>query len=332
MRAMLVTTDRALCWSEVSDPQPKPDEVLVEVYAAAVNRADLLQRAGKYAPPLGAPEWMGLEIAGVVVHVGAGASPRPGRRCWRVGDRVCALLPGGGYAEVVAVRSELLLPVPEGLSLAEAASLPEVFATAWLNLVMEAGLRVGETVLIHAGASGVGVAAIQIAKLLEARVLTTVSCAAKAEAVRGLGADIVVDRKTGDLGAAMDACLAEGRPVAVALDCVGGAGLGEHLPRMAEGGRWVLIATLGGERSEIPLRALLKRGLRLIGSTLRNRPLAVKAQVIEDLRSMVWPALATGRIRPVVHARLPIAQAEAAHAILERGENIGKVVLDIRPC
>jgi NADPH2:quinone reductase len=332
VRAMLVETDRSLRWSEVPDPAPRPDEVLVAVHAAAVNRADLLQRAGKYPPPPGAPAWMGLELAGTVARVGPDAPSGPGGRHWQVGDRVCALLPGGGYAEMVAARPELLLPVPDGMSMADAASLPEVFATVYLDLVLEAGLRAGETVLIHAGASGVGVAAIQLAKLLDARVVTTVSGAAKAAAVRRLGADIVVDRTTGDLGATMDACLVEGRPVAVALDCVGGVGLGENLARMAEGGRWVLIATLGGERSEIPLRALLKRGLRLIGSTLRSRPLAMKAQVIDGLHRLVWPAIAAGRVRPVVHARLPMAQAAAAHAILERGENIGKVVLDVRPC
>jgi NADPH2:quinone reductase len=331
MHAMLVENDGALRWSEVPDPQPRPDEVLVTVHAAAVNRADLLQRAGKYPPPPGAPAWMGLEAAGIVSWVGTEAASGPGGRRWQVGDRVCALLPGGGYAEQVAARPELLLPIPAGLSMAEAASLPEVFATAWLDLVIEAGLQAGETVLIHAGASGVGVAAIQLAKLLGARVLTTTSGPVKAEAVRRLGADLVVDRHSGDLGAAMDACAAAGHPVAVALDCAGGTDLGAHLARMAEGGRWVLIATLAGESSTIPLRALLKRGLRLIGSTLRSRPLAMKAQVIAGLHQTVWPAIAAGRVRPVVHAVLPMAEAAAAHAILERGENIGKVVLGVRP-
>jgi len=231
----------------------------------------------------------------------------------------------------VAARPELLLPIPASLTMTEAASLPEVFATVYLDLVLEAGLEAGETVLIHAGASGVGVAAIQLARLLGARVLTTVSSPAKAEAVRRLGAELVVDRRSGDLGAAMDACAAEGRPVAVTLDCVGGADLGAHLARMADGGRWVLIATLAGERSEIPLRALLKRGLRLIGSTLRNRPLAMKARVIDGLHTTVWPALAAGTVRPVIHAVLPMAEAASAHAILERGENIGKVVLTLPP-
>jgi len=214
--------------------------------------------------------------------------------------------------------------------MSEAASLPEVFATAYLDLVVEAGLQPGETVLIQAGASGVGIAAIQLAKLLGARVLTTVSGPAKAQAVRQLGADLVVDRRCEDLGAAMDACAGEGRPVAVALDCVGGADLGPHLARMADGGRWILIATLGGERSEIPLRAVLKRGLRLIGSTLRSRPLGMKKRVIDGLHDLVWPAIADGRVKPVVHRTLPILRVDEAHRFLERNENIGKVVLDVR--
>ncbi|MCK6488946.1 MAG: NAD(P)H-quinone oxidoreductase [Planctomycetes bacterium] len=328
---MLADDAGNLSWSAVPDPQPRRDEVLVTVHAAAVNRADLLQRVGKYPPPPGAPAWMGLEAAGIVAGVGPDAAPGPGGRPWQVGDRVCALLPGGGYAEAVAARPELLLPVPAALSMAEAASLPEVFATAYLDLVLEAGLQAGDTVLIQAGASGVGVAAIQLAKLLGAHVLTTVSGPAKAAAVRRLGADEVVDRRSGDLGAAMDACAAAGRPVAIALDCVGGTDLGPHLARMADGGRWVLIATLGGETAEIPLRVVLKRGLRLIGSTLRSRPLAMKACVIAGVHQTVWPALAAGTVRPVVHAVLPMAEAAAAHAILERGENIGKVALTVLP-
>lgn len=331
MHAMLADSDGTLRWSAVPDPQPRPDEVLVTVHAAAVNRADLLQRAGKYPPPPGAPPWMGLEAAGTVAWIGAEAAPGPGGRRWQVGDRVCALLPGGGYAEQVAARPELLLPIPTGLTMAEAASLPEVFATAYLDLVVEARVQAGETVLIQAGASGVGVAAIQLSRLLGARVLTTVSGPTKAEAVRRLGAELVVDRRTGDLGAAMDACAAEGRAVGVALDCAGGSDLGAHLARMADGGRWVLIATLAGEHSEIPLRALLKRGIRLIGSTLRSRPLAMKARVIDGLHATVWPALATGAVRPVIHAVVPMTDASAAHAILERNENIGKVVLTVRP-
>lgn len=324
MHAIVIAPDRSLHWTEVPDPAPAPEEVLVEIQATAVNRADLLQRAGKYPPPPGAPEWMGLEMAGVVLQVGPAAGDR-----WRPGDRVCGLLGGGGYAERVAVRPELLLPVPSGMTVAQAASLPEVFATVYLNLVIEAGLAAGETVLVQAGASGVGIAAIQLAKLLGARVITTVGSLGKAEAIRPLGADLIVDRTVTDLGAVLAACEAEGRPVNVVLDCVGGTDLGRHFGKLARGGRWVLIATLGGELTEIDLRLVLTRGLRLIGSTLRSRPAATKARVIAGLAERVWPAFADGRMRPVIHRVLPIEQAEEAHAILERRENIGKVVLEV---
>jgi len=323
MNAIVIAADRSLHWTAVPDPVPAADEVLVDIHATAVNRADLLQRAGKYPPPPGAPEWMGLEMAGVVAHVGPAAGSR-----WRPGDRVCGLLGGGGYAERVAVRPELLLPVPAGMTMAQAASLPEVFATVYLNLVLEAGLAAGETVLIQAGASGIGIAGIQFAKFLGARVITTVGSPDKAQAIRPLGPDVVVDRTTTDLGAVLDACEAEGRPVNVVLDCVGGPDLGRHFGKLARGGRWVLIATLGGETTQIDLRLVLTRGLRLIGSTLRSRPVATKARVIAGLAERVWPAFADGRMRPVIHRVLPIQQAEDAHAILERRENIGKVVLE----
>ena len=319
MYAMKITASGTLRWSKVPDPEPRPGEILLEIHAAALNRADLLQRAGKYPPPPGWPEWPGLEAAGIVLNA------PPGSR-WRSGDRVCTLLGGGGYAERVAVPSELVLPVPEGLTLVEAASLPEAFATSYLNLVMEAGLKAGETAFITAGASGLGVAAVQMAKNLGAKVITTVGSAAKAQLVRSLGADVVINRKTDDPGRAF----AE-NPVDVVLDCVGGAGLGAHIEKLAPGGRWILIATLGGEHAEIALRPILKRGLRLIGSTLRSRPPAVKGRIMAKLEEAVWPGLAAGRLRPVVCATFPVREAGRAHAMLERGVNIGKVVLTLRP-
>lgn len=320
MRAITVGTDSSLSWSEVPEPHPAPGEALVAIHATAVNRADLLQRRGKYPPPPGAPEWMGLEAAGVVLE-GAGDH--------RPGDPVCALLAGGGYAERVAVPADLLLPVPAGLGMEEAASLPEAFATTYLDLVLEAGLGAGETVFVQAGASGVGVAAIQIARSRGARVITMVGTEAKAEVVRALGADLVVLRGDQDLGSVFAACAAEGRPVDVVLDCVGGPDLGPHLAQLAPGGRWVLIALLGGSRTELDLRPLLARGVRLIGSTLRSRPLAVKARILRGLREEIWPEIAAGRIRPVIDRVLPIEEAEAAHAVLERRENVGKVVLRV---
>ena len=318
MYAITVDETRAMHWTEVPDPVPKSDEILLEIHAAALNRADLLQRAGKYPPPPGWPDWMGLEAAGIVLSAPAGSR-------WKRGDRVCALLGGGGYAEKIAVPEKMVLPVPRGLSLIEASSLPEVFATAYLNLVFEAGLQAGETAFIQAGASGLGIAAIQTAKVLGATVVTTVGSERKAEAVRALGADIVVNRKTDDLGKVLDE-----HPVDVVLDCVGGTGLGKHLEKLAPGGRWILISTLGGEYAEIALRPILKRGLRLIGSTLRSRTTEKKGEILAGLEKQIWPAMEAKTIRPVIFKTFPIREAERAHAVLERGENIGKVVLSIR--
>lgn len=320
MKVIKVGTSRELLWTEVPDPVMHETEVLVEIHAAALNRADLLQRAGKYPPPPGAPEWMGLEIAGVVVSVGAKAGNR-----WKPGDRVCALLGGGGYAERVVLQPDMLLPVPGNLSLVEAASLPEAFATAYLNLCIEGGMRAGETVLVQAGASGLGIAAIQLAKAFGAKVITTVGTPEKAAAVRRLGADVVVERGRDDLAAVLDA-----HPADIALDCVGGESLARCIEKLAPGGRWILIATLGGEFAEIPLRPILKRGIRLIGSTLRSRQPAMKARILHELEERVWPKFASGEIRPVIHAVFPIQCAEEAHAVLERSENIGKVVLEVR--
>ena len=320
MHAITVDEKRSMHWTEVPDPVPKHDEILLEIHAAALNRADLLQRAGKYPPPPGWPEWMGLEAAGVVLSAPAGSR-------WKAGDRVCALLGGGGYAEKIAVPEKMVLPVPKGLSMTEAATLPEVFATAYLNLAMEAGLKAGETAFIQAGASGLGIAAIQIAKIFGAKVVTTVGSEKKAELVRALGADVVVNRKTDDLGRILDE-----NPVDVALDCVGGEGLGKHIEKMASGGRWILIATLGGEHAQIALRPILKRGLRLIGSTLRSRTTEKKGEILAGLETHIWPALESGRIRPVIDRIFPVWEAEKAHAVLERGENAGKVVLKIRDC
>ncbi len=317
MHAVLIADDRSLVWREVPDPRPQAGEVVIDVHAAALNRADLLQRAGNYPPPPGWPEWMGLEVAGVVSHAPAG-----GR--WRVGDEVCALLGGGGYAERVAVPADLVLPVPAGLSLVEAAALPEVYATAYLNLCLEGGLKAGDTVFIQAGASGLGTAAIQLVKTLGGTVLTTVGSAEKAALVRRLGADIVVNHRTDDLGAA----LAE-HPVDIALDCVGGPEVGRHLEKMARGGRWIMIATLGGNLTEIDLGKFFRLGVRLIGSTLRSRSSEVKAEILAGLERLLWPAFAAGTIRPVIHQTLPITQAEAAHAILQNRENLGKVVLTV---
>ncbi len=317
MKAILTDERQNLHWTEVPDPDPKGNEVLIRVYAAALNRADLLQRAGKYPPPPGWPEWMGLEVAGVVLRAPAGSR-------WKPGDKVCALLGGGGYAEKIAVPQDMVLPVPRGLSMEEAAALPEVFATSWLNLRYEADLKPGETVFVQAGASGLGIAAIQTARHMGATVVTSVGADDKAEFVRRLGADDAVNRR-----AENPAVLFERHSVNVALDCVGGAVLGENIGKLAVGGRWILISTLGGETAEIPLRPILKRAIMLKGSTLRSRSNEMKARILADLERELWPAIEAGTIRSVIHTVLPVERAEEAHAILQSGRNTGKVVLTV---
>lgn len=318
MHAILVDERQALSWSEVPEPTPKAGEILVEIHATALNRADLMQRAGNYPPPPGCPEWMGLEMAGVVLEAPAGCR-------WKTGDKICALLGGGGYAERVAVPAGMALPVPEGLSMVEAAALPEAFATSYLNLCMEGGMKAGDTVLIQAGASGLGMAAIQLVKALGGTVMTTVSTEEKAAFVRTLGADVVINRTIDDLGAAMDE-----HPVDIALDCISGPGLGPCIEKMAIGGRWIVISTLGGAMTEINMNTFFRRGFKLIGSTLRSRAPEVKAEILAGLEQTLWPALSSGTVKPVIYKTLPITQAEEAHAILERRENIGKVVLTVK--
>ena len=318
MHAVLVDNEQKLRWSEVPDPVLKDGEILVDVHAAALNRADLLQRAGNYPPPPGWPTWMGLEVAGVVLEA-------PAECRWNPGDEVCALLGGGGYAQRVAVPAEMIVPIPKGLSMVQAVTIPEAFATSYLNLCIEAGMKAGEMVLIQAGASGLGIAAIQLVKALGGKVMTTVSTDEKAEFVRSLGADIVVNRTVDDLAAVMNQ-----HPVDVALDCVSGPGLGACIEKMAIGGRWIVIATLGGAMTEINMDTFFRRGLKLIGSTLRSRPPEMKAEILTALENTLWQSLASGTIKPVIYKTLPITQAEEAHAILQRRENIGKVVLTVK--
>lgn len=317
MHVILVKADKSLDWCEVPDPVAKASEILVAVRAAALNRADLLQREGQYPPPPGWPQWMGLEVAGMVLQ-----APPGGR--WKVGDRVCALLGGGGYAEKVAVPTDMALPVPAGLSMVEAAAIPEAFATSYLNLCLEGGMKAGETVFIQAGASGLGMAAIQLAKLHGAKVVTTVGSEQKAQFVCELGADVVINRKKENVAAVM-----KQHPVDVAMDCVAGKNLGPCLETMARGGRWIVIATLGGAMSQLDMTDFFKRGVRLIGSTLRSRTSEVKAEILAGLERELWPALSSGKIKVLIHKTLPITEAEAAHAILERQENLGKVVLTV---
>lgn len=318
MRVIQVAQDRSLQWVEAPDPVAKTDEVLIDVHAAALNRADLLQRAGSYPPPPGWPEWMGLEVAGVVVQ-----APSGGR--WRIGDRVCALLGGGGYAQKVAVPANMVLPVPEGLSMVEASTIPEAFATSYLNLSLEGELKRGETVFIQAGASGLGVAAIQLAKTLGAKVVTTIGSDDKAELVAKLGADVIINRKKEDVTAVL-----REHPPDVAMDCVAGPELGRCLETAANGCRWIVIATLGGSDTIVNMNSFFRRGIRLIGSTLRSRSVETKARILAGLEEQLWQALSARHIQLIIHKTLPIEQAQQAHAILEHNENLGKVVLTVQ--
>ena len=318
MYAILVDDDKHLVWSEVPTPTPEADEVLIDIHAAALNRADLLQREGKYPPPPGWPEWMGLEVSGVIA-----VADEAGR--WEVGDKVCALLGGGGYAEHVVVPADMVLPIPEGLSFVEAAAIPEVFTTAYLNLCLEGGMKAGDTVFIQAGASGLGMAAIQIAKTIGAKVVTTFGSDEKAVFVKSLGADVIINHRKEDVAAVLSK-----HPVDVAMDCVAGPNLGKCLATLARGGRWVIIATLGGPVSEINVNDFFRRGVKLIGSTLRSRRSEMKADILAKLEAEFWPSLASGKMKVVIHQTLPITSAEAAHAVLQNRENIGKVVMTVK--
>lgn len=323
MKAMLVDQDKNLVWSDVADPVIKADEVLVKIRAAALNRADLLQRQGKYPSPAGCPEWMGLEIAGEIVEIGNEVTD------WKIGDKVCALLGGGGYAEYVAVKYDMLMPVPQGLSMEEAAALPEAYATSYLNLFVEGHLEEGQTAFIPAGASGLASVAIPMAKAFGARVITSVLSDEIAEKIKPLGADVIINSTTQDVAEILKQEEANGTPVNVSMDCLCGETLGKSLPFMARGGYWIVISTLAGIETNIQLRPLLTKGLHLVGSMLRNRTPEFKAYILSELVKNVWPKIECGAIKPSIYKVLPMEQAEEAHAILERSENIGKVVLTI---
>ena len=323
MKAILVDENKNLVWSDVADPMIKDDEVLVKIHAAALNRADLLQRQGKYPSPAGCPEWMGLEIAGVIVSVGRAVVD------WKIGDRVCALLGGGGYAEYVAVKYDMLMPVPKGLSIIEAAALPEAYATSYLNLFIEGHLKEGQTAFIPAGASGLASVAIPMAKAFGARVITSVLSDEIAEKIKPLGADVIINSGKQCVEEVLKAEEENGTPVNVSMDCLSGETLGKSLPYMARGGYWIVISTLAGIETNVQLRPLLTKGLHLVGSMLRNRTPEFKAYILSELVRNVWPRIEDGTIKPSIYKVFPIAEAEAAHAILERGENVGKVVLSV---
>ncbi len=326
MKAMLVDESKNLVWSEVEDPQIKPEEVLVKIHAAALNRADLLQRQGTYPSPAGCPEWMGLEIAGEIIEIGSEAASKSE---WKIGDKVCALLGGGGYAQYVAVKYDMLMPVPKGLSMVEASALPEAYATSYLNLFIEGHLEAGQTAFIPAGASGLASVAIPMAKAFGARVITSVLSDEIAEKIKPLGADVIINSTTQDVAGILEREEKNGHPVNVSMDCLSGETLGKSLPFMARGGYWIVISTLAGIETKVQLRPLLTKGLHLVGSMLRNRTPEFKAYILSELVKNVWPKIEAGEIKPSIYKVFPIEQAIDAHGILERGENVGKVVLTV---
>ena len=326
MNAMLVDDNKNLVWSEVGNPVIKQDEVLVKIYAAALNRADLLQRQGTYPSPEGCPPWMGLEVSGEIVAVGEDVEKVSS---WKLGDKVCALLGGGGYAEYVAVKYDMLMPVPKGLSMEEAASLPEAYATSYLNLFIEGHLESGQTAFIPAGASGLASVAIPMAKAFGARVITSVLSDEIAEKIKHLGADLVINSCTQCVEEILKQEEENGTPVNVSMDCLSGETLGKSLPYMARGGYWIVISTLAGVETRVLLRPLLTKGLHLVGSMLRNRTPEFKAFLLTQLVENVWPKIESGEMKPSIYKVLPIEQAQEAHGILERGENVGKVVLRV---
>ncbi len=323
MKAMLVDKNKNLVWSEVPYPEMGDDEIIVKIHAAALNRADLLQRQGKYPSPAGCPEWMGLEVAGVVVEVGKNV------KNWKIGDKVCALLGGGEYAEYVAVKYDMLMPIPKGVSMIEAAALPEAYATSYLNLFIEGHLESGQTAFIPAGASGLASVAIPMAKAFGARVITSVLSDEIAEKIKPLGADVVINSAAQCVEEILKEEEERGTPVNVSMDCLSGEVLGKSLPYMARGGYWIVISTLAGIETTVQLRPLLTKGIHLVGSMLRNRTPEFKAYILSELTKKVWPKIEDGTIKPLIYKVLPITEAEEAHAILERGENIGKVVLTV---
>ena len=309
----------ALRLAERPQPTPAPGEIRIRVRAAGVNRPDIVQRLGHYPAPPGASDILGLEVAGEVDAVGEGVTR------WKAGDRVCALLGGGGYADYAVVDARHALPVPDNLDFVQAAALPETVFTVFTNVFEGGGLKAGETLLIHGATSGIGVMAIQMAKAAGARVIATSRGAAKAEAARALGADVSLDATAGDLLAAIKA---EGG-ADVVLDMVGAAYAELNLNALKPGGRWVVIATLTGALAQIDLMRVMLKRIVLTGSTLRSRSTAEKARLTAAVEQTVWPWVASGKVRAKVEATFPLEQAAAAHQRLEAGDHVGKIVLTL---
>lgn len=326
MKAILVNKDRSLRWDDVPNPVVGAEDCLVKIEYAALNRADLMQREGDYPPPTGCPDWMGLEISGTIVEIADGAKAKSD---WKIGDKVCALLGGGGYAEYVNVKYDMLMPVPENCTMAEAAAIPEAFATAYLNLFMEGKIKEGDTLLMNAGASGLASVVIPMAKAFGVRVITTVLTEKIANSIGHLNADRVVVTSKEDIAEVLKEELENGRPIDVAIDCLGGEMMGKCIHYLKHGARWIMIAALAGQKTEIDLKNIYLRNVRIIGSTLRSRTPEMKAQILKKLVDNVWPKISSGEVKPTIYKILPIREAEAAHNILYQGQNVGKVVLRV---
>ncbi|MCE7079766.1 NAD(P)H-quinone oxidoreductase [Streptomyces sp. ST2-7A] len=323
MRAITVSEPggpEVLRMEEVPDPEPGPGEVLIDVTACAVNRADVLQRQGHYDPPPGASPYPGLECSGTVAALGPGtAGPKPG-------EKVCALLAGGGYAERVVVPTGQVLPLPAGIDSVTAAAVPEVACTVWSNVFMAAGLRPGETLLVHGGASGIGTMAVQLARAVGARPAVTAGSAAKLERCRELGAEILIDYREQDFEEEMRKAT-DGRGADVILDIMGASYLRRNVRTLATGGRLVVIGLQGGVRGELELGRLLAKRGTIIATSLRARPVEEKSVIVAAVREHVWPMLADGRVRPVIDRVMPLEEVADAHRAMEAGEHVGKIVL-----
>lgn len=321
MKAIIVESDQSLAWQNVPDPQPKSNEAIIEVHYTALNRADLSQCAGKYPPPPGESELLGLELSGIIKQLPASTKD------WKIGDKVCALLSGGGYAELATVPVDMPMPIPKNWTLQEAAGLPEVFFTAFLNLFLEAKLQPGEKVLIHGGASGVGTAAIQLAREAGCEIFTTVGSEDKAAFCKTLGAHHVINYKANDFA---EVIRGSGQNVDVILDMVGANYFERNLDSLTTNGRLIFIATLGGTKTELDIRKLMAKRIMLKGSTLRARPLVEKVEIKEAFMSRFWEALEQQRIKTIIDSVFDIRDTEKAHTKMQANENIGKILLRVK--